>query len=85
MGMMIASCYRSIAPKSYRVNKFSHVKNKTINTTLESPPETVPESDQQKYLIRLYHFSGTGTCTWQNKESEGDPLKNPGKLTDMIH
>jgi len=25
MGMMIASCYRSIVPKSYRVKKFSLV------------------------------------------------------------
>jgi len=42
--------------------------------------------DIKKILI-LYNFSGTSTCTVlrQSKYLELDPLKNPGKLTDMVH
>jgi len=42
---------------------------------------------KEKKSPYVYNFSGTGTCTVlrQSKDLELDPLKNPGKLTDMVH
>jgi hypothetical protein len=43
--MMIASCYRSFVPESYRI-KISRAEKKKFNTMSESSaPETFPESE----------------------------------------